>query len=85
MSPPRDASSNFLWPPTIYGSAALLALAAGWFAPLPFVPAWLAGSVDPENPVVSKPESMANAGFPAWGGPGRRRLRQICERTKNRR
>ncbi len=44
MSAPRDASSKFLWPPTIYGSAALLALAAGWFAPLPFVPAWLAGS-----------------------------------------
>ena len=32
MSPPRDASSNFLWPPTIYGSAALLALAAGWWS-----------------------------------------------------
>ena len=43
MSAPRDASSNFLWPPTIYGVAALLALAASRWAPLPFVPAGLAG------------------------------------------
>jgi protein-S-isoprenylcysteine O-methyltransferase Ste14 len=44
MSGPRDASSNFLWPPTIYGAAALLALAAGRHAPLSFVPAGLAGA-----------------------------------------
>ncbi|MBL8587813.1 MAG: isoprenylcysteine carboxylmethyltransferase family protein [Methylobacteriaceae bacterium] len=42
MSAPRDASSRFLWPPTIYGGAALLALAASRHAPAPFVPAPLA-------------------------------------------
>lgn len=39
MNMARDASSNFPWPPTIYGAAALAALGASRIAPLPFAPA----------------------------------------------
>lgn len=37
MSDERDASSSFVWPPTIYVSAFVLALALSWLAPLPIV------------------------------------------------
>jgi protein-S-isoprenylcysteine O-methyltransferase Ste14 len=36
MPTPRDASSPFLWPPTIYGSAALVAGCLSWFVAWPF-------------------------------------------------
>jgi protein-S-isoprenylcysteine O-methyltransferase Ste14 len=38
MSAPHDASSRFIWPPTIYGSATLIAGVLAWFAPWPFEP-----------------------------------------------
>jgi protein-S-isoprenylcysteine O-methyltransferase Ste14 len=34
MSEARDASSNFIWPPMIYGAAVFISLALWWFAPL---------------------------------------------------
>jgi protein-S-isoprenylcysteine O-methyltransferase Ste14 len=36
MSTPSDASSSFIWPPTIYGSATLLAGLLSWLNPWPF-------------------------------------------------
>jgi protein-S-isoprenylcysteine O-methyltransferase Ste14 len=36
MPAPRDASSPFVWPPTIYGSATLVAGLLAWFAGWPF-------------------------------------------------
>jgi protein-S-isoprenylcysteine O-methyltransferase Ste14 len=36
MPTPRDASSPFIWPPTIYGSAVLVAGLLSWFAAWPF-------------------------------------------------
>ena len=33
MSDERDASSSFVWPPTIYVSAFVLALALSWLTP----------------------------------------------------
>jgi protein-S-isoprenylcysteine O-methyltransferase Ste14 len=38
MSTQNDASSRFVWPPTIYGSATVLAGFLSWFAPWPFEP-----------------------------------------------
>ena len=37
MRPNADASSNFIWPPTIYGGAFVLAALATWFVPLPAI------------------------------------------------
>ncbi len=42
MAQSPRASSNFIWPPVVYGGAFLLAYAAGGWQPLPFAPAGLA-------------------------------------------
>ncbi len=39
MSKPNDASSPFIWPPAIYGSATLIAGLLSFFAAWPFEPA----------------------------------------------
>jgi protein-S-isoprenylcysteine O-methyltransferase Ste14 len=39
MTTPRDASSPVIWPPIIYGSAALVSALAAWFVPWPFLTA----------------------------------------------
>jgi protein-S-isoprenylcysteine O-methyltransferase Ste14 len=41
MSKPRDASSPVIWPPIIYGMAALLSALAAWFAPWSFLGSFL--------------------------------------------
>lgn len=38
-SGPRDASSNFIWPPVIYATATLAALALCWWTKAPVLPA----------------------------------------------
>jgi protein-S-isoprenylcysteine O-methyltransferase Ste14 len=43
MPEDTDASSRFLWPPTIYGLAAGLASVLAWLEPLPFLPGPFAG------------------------------------------
>lgn len=49
VPPPRDASSGFVWPPTIYGIAFVIASLLAWRFPLNFAgeswrwPGWIAG------------------------------------------
>jgi protein-S-isoprenylcysteine O-methyltransferase Ste14 len=38
MSIPHDASSRFIWPPAIYGSATIVAGLLSWLKPWPFEP-----------------------------------------------
>ena len=40
MSQTHDASSRFIWPPTIYLAAAVLSGLAAWFSPWPFQIDW---------------------------------------------
>jgi protein-S-isoprenylcysteine O-methyltransferase Ste14 len=44
MNGARDASSPFIWPPTIFGAAVVGAALLWWLVPLPFLPtrAWIA-------------------------------------------
>jgi protein-S-isoprenylcysteine O-methyltransferase Ste14 len=41
MSAPHDASSRFIWPPVIYGSATIIAGLLSWHLAWPFEPAGL--------------------------------------------